>query len=313
MRKWLSIPIGLGLLALIGLLVWTLADLPSPGLMLRYGYPPEMGPTGEVREIQGVRFVEISPGYFRMGSHHTCEPGDLLGRLSERVKLPLGNPPKHRQECPVRWVEIPEGFWIATTEITCAQFARFDPAHPKSHFVTYREANDAMAMVDLEMAEAYCAWLSEKEGIKARLPSETEWECACRAGTASAYSFGSNPARLEVYAWSDQRRLAQKVAKKQPNPWGLFDMHGNLWEWCTDDWVPGYRGAPTDGSARVEVPPELPGVTDFRVVRGGFRAHDVAGTCRSAFRWRSPAGLKSPDIGFRPVFTGEAPPRGAGR
>ena len=134
-------------------------------------------------------------------------------------------------------------------------------------------------------AMKYCEWLSAKTGKYYRLPTEAEWEWACRAGATTAFSFGDDPGKIEDYAWCDKNSedVAHKVRQKKANPWGLHDMHGNLSEWCLDHYL-------KDGYKKFDLgkpflqPVELP--TDARysyVVRGGSWA-DPPAMLRSAAR-----------------------------
>jgi formylglycine-generating enzyme required for sulfatase activity len=298
----------LTLLGVAGVLAWELADMPPLGFVLRYGYPSPMGPTGRTMEFEGVEFVEISPGYFRMGSHYFCDEGDVVGRISAAVGLPWGKQPRHRGgECPVHWVEFENGFWIARTEITNEQYERFDPEHERPMYMPA----DRHPMVDVlwEDAKAHCAWLSERSGLSVRLPSEAEWECACRAGSRMEFSLGDSEKHLSRCGWFDanSNEVAHEVGRRQPNRWGLLDLHGNAWEWCEDTWHDAYEDAPADGSAwtkdgqvwddRWESQPVSP-----HVVRGGA-FFEAAWACRSANRFLGNPGMPVRGTGFRPAFT----------
>jgi formylglycine-generating enzyme required for sulfatase activity len=116
-------------------------------------------------------------------------------------------------------------------------------------------------------ARTFCKWLSAKTGRYYRLPTEAEWEYACRAGTTTAYSFGDDPDELEDYGWffDNSDDTYQEVGQKEPNPWGLFDMHGNVAEWVLDQYDPQYY---TQDSNRVD-PLNIPKTLYPRVVRGG--------------------------------------------
>lgn len=129
-----------------------------------------------------------------------------------------------------------------------------------------------------------------------RLPSEAEWEYACRAGTTTRYSFGDDAADLGAYAWfkGNSKGEDPPVGRKKPNAWGLYDMHGYVWEWCQDAWHADYEGGPTDGTARETANARQ------RVLRSGSWA-DSADHCRSAFRQPAAPDQRSDAIGFRCV------------
>ena len=134
-----------------------------------------------------------------------------------------------------------------------------------------------------------------------RLPSEAEWEYACRAGTTTRYYWGDDPSYAQIgdYAWyagnayDVGERYAHVVGRKLPNSWGLYDMSGNVWEWCEDRYHSGYTGAPTDGSAWVA------GGGSYRVERGGGWS-SRARRCRSAFRYNINPSITYSSLGFRP-------------
>jgi formylglycine-generating enzyme required for sulfatase activity len=153
-----------------------------------------------------------------------------------------------------------------------------------------REEHPAVCMTQLG-AKLYCRWLSAKTGRYYRLPTEAEWEYACRAGTDTAYSFGNDRGKLDQYAWyydnSDERY--HRVGKKKPNPWGLHDMHGNVAEWVLDHYVPDFYGPSAEKASRGG-PFAVPKATHPRVVRGGSwddDPHDLRSAARrsSTKKW----------------------------
>lgn len=197
----------------------------------------------------GFEFARIPAGSFRFGSEEDDE------------------------EKPVRKVTIDYDFEIGRTEVTRRQFRAFSEAtgyiteaekegwawtrsrwkdwHPELD-ISWRnpgypqEDDHPAACVSWYDAKAFCRWLSQASGQTVRLPSGTEWEYACRAGTT-----GDHAGDVEQMGWhrynSGQR--THPVARRKPNPWGLYDMHGNVWEWCLDMWHFGHAGAPVDGTA----------------------------------------------------------------
>jgi len=157
-------------------------------------------------------------------------------------------------------------------------------------------------------AVAYCVWLSEQTGRTYRLPSEAEWEYACRAGTATRWSCGDDEKALGDYAWFDVNsgRKTHPVGKKLPNHWGLHDMHGNIWEWVQDGWHDNYHGAPADGTVWEDASGE------GRLVRGGSW-YGGGRFLRSAFRARFYPGDRRGDAGFRLALGPEPGSTAAGK
>lgn len=144
---------------------WAGANLPPPLLLFRYGLPSSQGPTGRVARVEGIDFVEISPGYFRMGSRYLVDhpggapavPGDVAGRLARPIGVRVGERPVPSEEMPVHWVEFPHGFWIARTEVTREQYGDEHGRPKQGRPVTWREA------------DAFCRDLAARAGLPIRL------------------------------------------------------------------------------------------------------------------------------------------------
>jgi formylglycine-generating enzyme required for sulfatase activity len=151
--------------------------------------------------------------------------------------------------------------------------------------------------VSWENAKAYVAWLSQETGQPYRLLSEAEWEYACRAGTTTRYWWGDDPPTPEQANFGRNVRGTTEVGTYPANPWGLHDMHGNVWDWVEDCWNESYQGAPSDGSAWMS------GDCSRRVLRGGSWTYGGRAVLRSAFRGRSFADFRSFNRGFRVART----------
>ncbi len=231
-----------------------------------------------------IEMIPIPGGTFRMGS-------------------PDGQESRKEDEGPVHEVKL-SPFWMAKCEITwdaydvwmsdldvfyrevnkvkatkrdelSEEFQKSQPTKPYTDmtFGMGKHGYPAICMTQ-HAARTFCKWLSRKTGRYYRLPTEAEWEYACRAGTTESYSFGSDPSELENYAWfvDNAGEGYHKVGLKKPNPWGLHDMHGNVAEWVLDQHTP--EGYSTD--LRSENPLLVPKTLYPRVVRGGGWNQDAA-------------------------------------
>jgi len=170
-----------------------------------------------------------------------------------------------------------------------------DLKHDPSYFV-----GDNLPVEKVNWYEAieFCHRLSKLTGMHYRLPSESEWEHACRAGTTTPFYFGKDTTKLSKYAWyfGNPGDTTHPVGMKEPNQWGLYDMYGQVWEWCDDSWHDNYEGAPTDGSAWLE------GKNKNRSPLRGGSWYSQPEYCRSATRndfvRRE---VRDADVGFRVV------------
>ena len=197
----------------------------------------------------------------------------------------------HSDERPQRQVVISKPFAVGKYEITVGQFAEF-VREARHEYESCGEANDhPVACISWDDASAYIDWLSATTGHEYRLLTEAEWEYAARAGTTTAYHTGEvilvNQAQYSVNG-------ATAVGSFPANAFGLYDMHGNVWEWVEDCWHDDYTGAPTDGSSWLS---ECKNV-NLRILRGGSW-DSVPGGLRSAFRSTDYASDGDYNFGFR--------------
>jgi formylglycine-generating enzyme required for sulfatase activity len=190
-------------------------------------------------------------------------------------------------------VTLTQPFKMGVHEVTQAQYQQVMGNNPSE----FKGANNPVEMVSWEDAVKFCRKLSALPAEKAagnvyRLPTEAEWEYACRAGTTTKYSFGDDESDLADYAWygDNSGSKTHPAGVKQPNAWGLYDMHGNVWEWC-QDWYGDY----SSGAVR---DPTGPSSGSSRVIRGGSWSF-TAEFCRSASRdWYLPSS-RNYSFGFR--------------
>jgi formylglycine-generating enzyme required for sulfatase activity len=204
-----------------------------------------------------------------------------------------------RYEMPAHEVTLAQPFYMGKFEVTQEQYEKITKSNP-SHF---KGARNPVEGVSWDDAQAFCKQMSQKTGRSVRLPSEAEWEYACRAGTSTWFYNGDRNEDLRRVGWYDKNSAdrTHPVGEKEPNVFGLYDMHGNVWEWVEDDWHDDYTGAPTDGSAWIETHRG-----DGRVLRGGSW-FGSAGVCRSACRlWFGPVN-RDVIFGFRVVLLSSSP------
>ncbi|MCP4887715.1 MAG: formylglycine-generating enzyme family protein [Planctomycetaceae bacterium] len=222
----------------------------------------------------GMQLKLIPAGEFLMGSPES-EPGRRSQELQHRVR-------------------ITKPFYMQTTTVTQSQWTAVMDSEPwagkdynkegADYPATYVLADDRCADPIVE----FCSRLSDLENATYRLPTEAEWEYACRANSQTAYCFGDTADQLERYAWfrentfdAKEEYYPHRVGQKLPNNFGLYDMHGNVWEWCSD-WFDDYPSGPVTD-------PTGPAEGSLNAFRGGSWS-DSAEDCRSAFRdWFSPS------------------------
>ena len=240
-----------------------------------------VGKPGEMRNLDGIDFVWIPEGSFMMGSG--LAPSDTKARYGGTID-------EHHEEHPQHLVTISKGFWMGTFEVTQAQWQAVMGTNPSK----FKATDCPVERVSWDDAQEFIARLNEKGENGYRLPTEAEWEYACRAGSATAFSCGDGPACLAGIAWFEEnsRGETQPVGQKKANPWGLCDMHGNVWEWCQDGMEDYPAGSATD--------PLVTSLGSGRVKRGGSFS-DPPGKCRAAARAKGFRDEGEANLGFRLV------------
>jgi formylglycine-generating enzyme required for sulfatase activity len=223
-----------------------------------------------------MKLVYIPPGDFMMGT-----PSNVyvpFGRISS-VKNPI-----YGDELPQHPVKITKGFFMGQTEVTQAQWQAVMSNNPSE----FKGDNFPVENVSWYDAIEFCRKLSQKEGRTYRLPTEAEWEYACRAGTITTFFFGDNLNDLGIYAWHydntdyTDNGWMRPVMLKKPNPWGLYDLYGGVYEWCSD-WYGKYPGT-------IVVDPTGPKIGNDKVSRGTSTGFTPISRATSAMRWHSKSG-----------------------
>ena len=238
-----------------------------------------------------------------------AEPAPQIAAAERPVKLSTNSIGIALLEIPAGKFQMGEGgsavavtltrpFWLGKTEVTQGQWEKVMGTKPWSSSGDKSNADLPATHINWDDVTEFCKKLTQRErgsgklpaNEEYRLPTEAEWEYACRAGTTTAFSFGDDESKLGDFAWftGNSGSAAHQVGTKQANPWGLNDMHGNVYEWCSD-WYGNLAGG---------ADPVGPGGGSFRVYRGGCWRYDPV-YCRSANRYYYDPSLRSGLLGFR--------------
>ena len=237
--------------------------------------PAQLALSDPVVDSMGMLLVPIPAGEFQMGSPESA---------SDR----FDNETRHL-------VKITKPFYLGVYEVTQQQYKTVMGVRPWQDRTSVKEGPDfPAAYVSYDDAVMFCRKLSHQSDAEYRLPTEAEWEYACRAGTTTAYSFGDDASKLGQYAWYKRNawdigeKYAHRVGRKQPNGWGLYDMHGNVFEWCQGWHTPlDSEKAVNDPTDSVQEKHRLRGGTFFypgSFVRSAVRYHPLFRLGCSGFR-----------------------------
>ena len=255
----------------------------------------EMALEGIEKELKRLGAPAVRPG----GRTLTLTLGKGVTMKLVRIpagKFMMGSPKTEKErkdnEGPQRQVTISKAFYMGVTEVTQSQYESITGKTPSR----FKGPRNPVEQVSWDDATAFCAALSKKTGRTVRLPSEAQWEYACRAGTKTRFSFGDENKDLATCGWykANSDGKSHPVGQKKPNAFGLYDMHGNVWEWCRD-----YYDEKFYANAK-NVDPENPTESTARVLRGGSWGFSPL-HCRAAYRGRFTPDNRRNSRGFRVV------------
>jgi formylglycine-generating enzyme required for sulfatase activity len=286
--------------------------------------------TGCLVGLVGVLAMVLAMGVtWWGGGRHSSRDGELPAQFTNSLGMKLvlipagsftmGSPPDeagHDSDEEQHEVEITQPFYMGVYLVTQEEYVKATKQKNPSYFSSSGGGKAKVAGLDTsrfpvetvswEDADEFCQVLTRQDKAKPkgwvyRLPTEAEWEYACRAQTQTTYYFGDDPKELAEYAWfaANSEGRPHPVGQKKANRWGLYDMQGNVWEWCQDWYDKDYY----QHSRRQD--PQGPDKTDRRVLRGGSWNY-LGGDCRAADRYRGTPGNRVHNYGFRVVCV---PPR----
>jgi len=263
--------------------------------------------SGEYVNFIGMEFIAISAGSFYMGSCNSGIPDKKQDHCDKGV---FNDVNASADELPRHFVEVRNRFQIGVKEVSVNQFMHYvqeyNSRNQATPLIVSNDSNVDLPITNVSWidVQGFLSWINDKKPLSDsgtyRLPTEAEWEYVARANKNGVYYFGNSPELLGEHAWYDKNSLDKKksgpfkVGSKQANPWGIYDIYGNVWEWVSDWYEPDYY----DKSVKKD--PVGPDSSFLRVIRGGGWNFS-ASYCRAAKRDGHPPDARSQSIGFRVV------------
>ena len=251
----------------------------------------------------GMEFVLIPPGRFTMGSSLSAE--ETAGQFGDKAEVFADEHPQHD-------VHISKAFFMGAYEVTNAQYRQFRTDHYSGDYEgeSLNADSQPATCVSQDDARAFCEWLSKRDGLTYRLPTEAEWEYACRAGSKTLYPWGERinnrycnfaDVNASSLSWRDATAddgyaVTAPVGSFSANAFGLYDMIGNVWEWCAD-----WYGEEYYAESPPDDPPGPPSNRLMNRVSRGGSWMNASGFCRTAFRMHTSQANRSVNNGFRVV------------